>query len=268
MNARTKFLIGFSLLAVALAVFLPAMPQPLAYHDFADQREAYGIENFLDVTSNLAFAVAGLAGLVAVLRPASCFAAPAERWPYLVFALAVLATAAGSCYYHLQPTNEKLFWDRLPMTIAFMSLVAAQIVDRVDARIGLMALVPMVLAGIATVVYWIVTERLGRGNVMPYAVLQGYAVLVLLELAALHPSRYTHARAIYAVFAGYLLAKIFEHYDRQIFDITGSVSGHTLKHVAAGVAGLPVVYMIWCRRLVASPAAAGAPTRHAAQQPA
>ena len=192
MNARTVFLIGFSLLAVALAVFLPAMPQPLAYHDFADQREAYGIENFLDVTSNLAFAVAGLAGLVAVLRPASCFATPAERWPYLIFALAVLATAAGSCYYHLQPTNEKLFWDRLPMTIASCRWWR-QIVDRVNARIGLMALVPMVLAGIATVVYWIVTERLGRGNVMPYAVLQGYAVLVLLEAGGAAPVA-LHAR--------------------------------------------------------------------------
>ena len=268
MNARTKFLIGFSLLAVALAVFLPAMPQPLAYHDFADRREAYGIENFLDVVSNLAFAVAGLAGLVAVLRPASCFAAPAERWPYLVFALAVLATAAGSCYYHLQPTNEKLFWDRLPMTVAFMSLIAAQIVDRVNVRIGLMALVPMVLVGVATVVYWIVTERLGRGNVVPYAVLQGYAVLVLLELAALHPSRYTHAGAIYAVFAGYLLAKVFEHYDREIFALTGSVSGHTLKHVAAGLAGLPVVYMIWCRRLVSASVRANAAQGRAARQPA
>lgn len=251
MNPRTLLLIGFTLLAVALALFLPAMPQPLAYHDFADKREAYGIENFLDVLSNLAFAVAGLAGLVAVLRPASCFATPAERWPYLVFALAVLATAAGSCYYHLEPTNEKLFWDRLPMTVAFMSLVCAQIVDRVDARAGLIALVPMVLVGVASVVYWIVTERLGRGNVMPYAVLQAYAVVVLLKLAAMHPSRYTHANAIYAVFAGYLLAKVFEHYDRQIFELTGSVSGHTLKHVAAGVAGLPVVYMIWRRRLVA-----------------
>ena len=258
MNPRTLLLIGFTLLAVALALFLPAMPQPLAYHDFADKREAYGIENFLDVLSNLAFAVAGLAGLVAVLRPASCFATPAERWPYLVFALAVLATAAGSCYYHLEPSNEKLFWDRLPMTVAFMSLVCAQIVDRVDARAGLIALVPMVLVGVASVVYWIVTERLGRGNVMPYAVLQAYAVVVLLKLAAMHPSRYTHANAIYAVFAGYLLAKVFEHYDRQIFELTGSVSGHTLKHVAAGVAGLPVVYMIWRRRLVAPSAGGGA----------
>ena len=176
-----------------------------------------------------------------------------------MFAIGVLLTGAGSCYYHLEPNNETLFWDRLPMTISFMSLIAAQIVDRVDVRAGLLALVPMLLVGVASVVYWIVTERQGRGNVMPYAVLQAYSVIVLLQLAALHPSRYTHGNAIFAVFAGYVLAKVFEHFDREIFEWTGAVSGHTLKHVAAGVAGLPVVWMLWRRELVAPAGARPAP---------
>jgi len=268
MNTRTVLLAGITLLAVALALLLPAMPQPLAYHDFADKREAYGIENFLDVTSNLAFTLAGVAGLLLVLRPRTCFASAAERWPYLVFAVGVLLTGAGSCYYHLAPNNETLFWDRLPMTISFMSLIAAQIVDRVDVRTGLLALVPMLLIGIGTVVYWIVTERLGRGNVVPYGVLQAYSVIVLLKLAAMHPSRYTHGNAIYAVFAGYLLAKGFEHFDRQIFEVTGVVSGHTLKHVAAGLAGLPVVYMLWRRQLAAPVAPQPAPAHHSTRQAA
>jgi hypothetical protein len=86
---------------------------------------------------------------------------------------------------------------------------------------------------------------------VPYAVLQAYSVIVLLQLAALHPSRYTHGNAIFAVFALYVLAKVFEHFDREIFELTGAVSGHTLKHVAAGLAGLPVAYMLWRRELVA-----------------
>jgi hypothetical protein len=251
MKARTAFLIGMTVLAITLALVLPAMPQPRAYHDFADKRTAYGIENFFDVASNLAFMLVGLAGLLLVLRPRTCFERPAERWPYAMFAVGVLLTAAGSCYYHLKPDNETLFWDRLPMTISFMSLIAAQVVDRVDVRAGLLGLVPMLLLGIVSVVYWIVTERQGRGNVVPYAVLQAYSVIVLLQLAALHPSRYTHGGAIYAVFVGYLLAKGFEHFDREIFELTGIVSGHTLKHVAAGLAGLPVVYMLWRRERLA-----------------
>jgi hypothetical protein len=154
------------------------------------------------------------------------------------------------------------------MTVSFMSLIAAQIVDRVDARTGLLALVPMLLLGIGTAVYWILTERLGRGNVVPYAVLQAYSVIVLLQLAATHPSRYTHGGAIYAVFAGYLLAKGFEHFDREIFALTGAVSGHTLKHVAAGIAGLPVVYMLWRRRLAVAEPPVPAPARRLARQPA
>ena len=261
MNMRTVFLAGMTLLAIALALFLPAMPQPLAYHDFADQRSAYGIQNFFDVSSNVAFTLTGLAGLVLVLRPRTCFQYPAERWPYAVFAVGVLLTGLGSCYYHLDPNNETLFWDRLPMTISFMSLIAAQVVDRVDVRVGLWALVPMLLVGVASVVYWIVTERQGRGNVVPYAVLQAYSVIVLLQLTALHPSRYTHGNAIYAVFAGYVLAKGFEHFDREILELTGAVSGHTLKHVAAGLAGLPLIYMLWQRALVAPLRSMPAPGR-------
>jgi hypothetical protein len=116
MNTRTAFLVGLTLLAVALALFLPAMPQPLAYHDFADKRQAYGIVNFLDVTSNLAFTLAGIAGLLAVLRPRTCFEQPAERWPYAVFAIGVLLAGAGSCYYHLEPNNETRRRMRAPRT--------------------------------------------------------------------------------------------------------------------------------------------------------
>ena len=251
MRGRIAFLVGMTLLAIALALFLPAMPQPPAYHDFADKREVYGVRNFLDVVSNLAFMLVGLAGLILALRPGTCFEKPEERGPYVVFAIGVLLTGAGSCYYHLDPDNEALFWDRLPMTISFMSLIAAQLVDRVDVRAGLLALAPMLVVGIASVVYWIVTERQGRGNVVPYAVLQAYSVIVLLQLAVLHPSRYTHGNAIFAVFAGYVLAKGFEHFDREILQMTGVVSGHTLKHVVAGLAGLPVVHMLRRRRLVA-----------------
>jgi hypothetical protein len=46
-------------------------------------------------------------------------------------------TAFGSSYYHLSPNNSRLVWDRLPMTIAFMSMVAAIIAERISLRIGL-----------------------------------------------------------------------------------------------------------------------------------
>jgi hypothetical protein len=246
---RVWLLVAFTILGVAAAVLLPAMPQPLEYHDFADQRPLLGVANFLDVASNAGFLVAGLAGLVIVARRRTRFEHPAERWPYAVFFLGVALTAAGSAYYHLAPDNERLFWDRLPMTIAFMSLVAAQISERINVRAGLLLLVPMLLVGAASVVYWIDTERAGAGNVIPYAALQGYAVVALLLIALTRPSRYTRGTDIYLVFACYLAAKLLEHLDREVLGFAQLVSGHTLKHLAAALAGFLVCRMLVLRTL-------------------
>src|SRR5262245_60814426 len=172
MNRRLLFVIGFSILCLALALLLPGMPQPPGYHDFADRRVVFGLANFADVTSNVGLAFAGLAGIAVVLHRRTAFEFPAERWPYAVFFLGVLLTAAGSAYYHLAPDNPRLFWDRLPMTVAFMALICAQIVDRVDVRAGLVLLVPALVLGGSSVVYWRATENAGSGNVLPYGVLQ------------------------------------------------------------------------------------------------
>ena len=128
MNTRNRWIIGFTLLAFVSVFVLPSMPQPIAYHNFADHRHAYGIENFLDVISNLGFLLAGIIGLFIVFSGRAHFEFAGERWPFAVFFVGVLLTALGSGYYHLAPDNETLFWDRLPMTIAFMGLVASQIV--------------------------------------------------------------------------------------------------------------------------------------------
>jgi hypothetical protein len=248
-SRSTAFVIAFTLLTVAAAFLLPPMPQPLDYHDFADRRGALGIDNFLDVVSNVAFLLAGLAGLFVVFSGRARFEFPGERWPYAVFFLGILLTAAGSAWYHLSPDNETLFWDRLPMTIAFMGLVSSQIVDRISVRAGLVLLGPMLLLGMASVVYWIATERAGAGNVLPYALLQAYAVIVLLMKAALHRSRYTRGSDLYYIFGWYVLAKLLELFDAQVLALSHLVSGHSLKHVAAAMAGVVACRMLMLRTL-------------------
>jgi len=249
MNTRNRWLIGFTLLAFVSVFVLPPMRQPIAYHDFADHRHAYGIANFLDVVSNLGFLLAGIVGLLIVFSGRARFEFAGERWPFAIFFLGVLLTALGSGYYHLAPDNETLFWDRLPMTIAFMGLVSSQIVDRINVRAGLVLLLPMLLLGVASVVYWRATERMGVGNVMPYGVLQAYSVFVLLLLARMNPSRYTRGNDIYWVFGWYVLSKLLETFDGQVLAINHVVSGHTLKHLAAAAAGFVVCYMLLRRKL-------------------
>jgi hypothetical protein len=258
-SRSTAFVVAFTLLTVAAAFLLPAMPQPLDYHDFADKREALGIDNFLDVVSNAAFLLAGVAGLFVVFSGRARFEFPAERWPYAVFFLGILLTAAGSAWYHLAPDNESLFWDRLPMTIAFMGLVSSQVVDRISVRAGLLLLGPMLLVGMASVEYWIVTERMGAGNVLPYGLLQGYAVVVLLIMAVLHRSRYTRANDLYFIFGWYVLAKLLELFDTQVLAHSHVVSGHSLKHVAAAAAGLVACRML-VRRTLVEPGTAASPS--------
>lgn len=249
MSKRIWYLVGFTVLCVAVAFLWPAMPQWLEYHRFADRRALFGIANFLDVASNAGFVVAGVAGLVVVARQRTRFERNAERVPYAVLFVGLLLTAVGSAYYHLAPDNERLYWDRLPMTVGFMGLVAAQIADRVSLRAGLALIVPMLIVGAASVQYWIGTERAGVGNVVPYGVLQFYAVVVLLVIAWTHPSRYTRGDDIYWVFAAYVAAKLLELLDGPIFALGHLVSGHTLKHLAAAVAGLVVCRMLVLRTL-------------------
>lgn len=268
MSRAGLFVILVTAASLAAAFLVPAMPQPLAYHEFADRRAILGIANFLDVATNVGFLLVGIAGIVVVLGRRSAFEHPSERWPYAIFFLGVLSTAAGSGYYHLAPDNERLFWDRLPMTVAFMSLIAAQVVDRISVRGGLALLAPMLLVGAASVVYWLATERAGAGNVIPYGLLQGYAVLMLLLLAALYRSRYTRGADIYWVFGAYLAAKLFETLDAELLQFGGVVSGHSLKHLAAAFAGLVVCRMLWRRVLDPAATAAGrAPTDRVRRAP-
>jgi hypothetical protein len=93
---------------------------------------------------------------------------------------------------------------------------------------------------------------MGAGNVLPYALLQGYAVVVLLIMAILHRSRYTRANDLYFIFGWYVLAKLLEFLDAPVLEYSHLVSGHSLKHVAAAVAGFVACHML-LRRTRAQP---------------
>jgi len=248
-SARSRWLLALTALCIAAAFLVPAIPQPLRYHAFADQRRAFGIANFCDVASNAGFLLAGLAGLIIVWSGRARFEFARERWPWIAFFLGLLLTAFGSSYYHLAPDNERLFWDRLPMTIAFAGLIASQIVDRFSVRAGILMLVPLLIAGAVSVIYWRWSERIGAGNVAPYGIVQGYAVVVLLFLAVFERSRYTRGGDLYWIFGWYLLSKLFETFDGAIFAFGDVVSGHTLKHLAASASGFVACFMLTHRRL-------------------
>lgn len=238
-------------LVAGAAVLTPRVAQPLSYHQFADQRTWWGIGNFADVASNLGFAIVGVWGLTVLLGSSQGvrFIDARERWPYVVVFAGMILVAAGSSYYHLAPDNNRLVWDRLPMTIVFMALVDAMITERVSVKAGLALLPVFLLIGIASVVQWHVSEMHGAGDLRFYAALQAYAVLVLL-VVLLMPARYTRSGDLVVVVGFYVLAKALETWDRSIFGLGQLISGHTLKHLAAAGAGWWLLRMLEKRRPV------------------
>ncbi len=184
-------------------------------------------------------------GLVALQRQWSPirFLDQREKWPYLIIFFGLLLTAVGSSYYHLAPDNGRLVWDRLPMTIVFMSLVAALVAERISVRVGL-TLLPFLLAiGVASVFQWRWSEVHGQGDLRFYAAVQLYALLAVILALFLKP-RYTRGSDL-AVLAGfYVLAKITEAFDNQIFSLGNVMSGHTIKHIAAAAGSYWILRML------------------------
>ena len=174
------------------------------------------------------------------------FDAPAERWPYLIFFVGVALVSLGSAYYHVKPTTEALFWDRLPMIVAFMALFSAFIADRVHSTVGVVVMLPLLLAiGFGTVMYWHLTETAGHGDLRPYALVQFYPMLAIPLVCLLFPGRHTTGKHVFYMVVWYSLAKICEHFDGDIFALLGgTVSGHTLKHLLAAIATYMVLAML------------------------
>jgi hypothetical protein len=248
-NGRIRLVAGVALAGAVVFCLLPPLAQPESYHHFIDDRTMLGIPNCLNVVSNLPFAVVGVMGLCLLARKAApgsegSFLETGERLPYAVFFAGAFLTCFGSGYYHWSPNDATLVWDRLPMTLAFMGLLAAIVAERIDVRAGLRLLWPLVLVGVGSVGWWRWT-----GNLWPYAGAQYFSILLIALLMALFPPRYTRSCDLLWVTGFYALAKVFEAMDRQIFSlIRGTVSGHTIKHLVAALAVYWVVRMLQQRK--------------------
>lgn len=254
---RVTILIGLLAICLLALAALPPIGQNPDYHLFADTRSFLGIPNFNDVTSNAGFAVVGILGVLLVVGRTrhDIFARRSDAWPYVVFFIGVALVSVGSAYYHWAPSNDRLLWDRLPMAIAFMAFFSAIIADRIDRNAGNTWLMPVLIGlGLASLWYWDWTESLGRGDLRFYGFVQFYPMIAIPAICLLFPEhRYTAGRYIAWIFAWYGASKLLEHFDHEVFDLLGhTVSGHTLKHLAAAIATFVVLRMLLARRSVAS----------------
>lgn len=238
---RHGILLMFILGSFIWVLTLAPIPQDQSYHAFADGHRLFGIPNFLNMMSNVFFLVVGLLGIQYCSR--NDLGSTKKAW--LIFFVGIALVGTGSAYYHWNPNNATLVFDRLPMTIGFMALSIALLSEYVDSRLSNdFLLFPSLLIGIASVLYWYWTDDLRFYAWVQFAPLIGALLLILL-----FKSSYPRQWIILVALAFYVLAKMTEAYDTEIFRIANDlISGHTLKHCLAAAGCYFILVMIKQRK--------------------
>jgi hypothetical protein len=212
------------------------------YHQFADQRTILSIPNFWNVVSNVGFLFVGAIGFYKLHISNRLNIVSTIKYIYSVFFIGVFFVSFGSAYYHWQPNNHTLIWDRLPMTLAFMSLTSIVFAEFISLKWARVSLIPLLLIGLLSVCYWYWSEMHGSGDLRFYALVQFLPIVLLLIFLVfgqpLFQSQYGYWELIFA----YALAKLAEHFDVKIYKLTsGIISGHTLKHIFAAIGLLMLI---------------------------
>lgn len=230
-------------LTVFLSLTYPLHQDPL-YHFFADQRSFLGIPNFFNVVSNLGLILVGIAGVMALYKPSFHFPDRSERWIYILFFIFVGLSGLGSIYYHLEPYNMRLVWDRLPIALANVTLVSAVISDRISHRVGMSILPPLLLCALFSVLYWQETDDLRL-----YAFVLFFPLILIPLFLWVYPTRWTQSYLILEALGWVIIMRAFEYFDKPIYALTYHlISGHPLKHLSAAFAAYLILRYTWKRQ--------------------
>ena len=205
----------YTILAICCILVLKSgipVEQDEKYHNFADKRNLCCVNNSFDVLSNIPFVFIGLLGLLNT-----------NDMSEIIFFIGCILTCIGSMYYHLNPNNYTLVYDRLPMTLCFMSMLNKNVFN------NNYALIISLLIGIASVCYWMIS-----GDLKFYVLVQFVPFIIIL-------CNGKFLEYYYGIIF-YFLATVCEQYDREIFLLTRkTVSGHTIKHLCAACAMYTII---------------------------
>lgn len=241
---KRHFLFSLLLMSIIALIWWGAIPQDLAYHNFADQRQIWGIPNFWNVMSNLPFFFVGLWSFKVGMKNFQFRPDFTTKWLPIVLSSGIFMACFGSAYYHWHPNNFTLVWDRLPMTLMFMPIFALIIYDFIGAKWGKISFFTFVPLGIFSVFYWMYTEYIGQGDLRFYAFVQFAPMLLGPIIIWLSPKKVPYLKHILWMLAWYVLAKFCEHFDTEVYATLTFWSGHTIKHLLGAVSLIHVVKLI------------------------
>ena len=88
------------------------------------------------------------------------------------------------------------------------------------------------------VVYWYYSELQGYGDLRFYGLVQFLPMLLIVVILSMYPSRFDRTGFLWLVFGLYVVAKVFEHFDRGVYSLGELLSGHSIKHIVAALAPL------------------------------
>lgn len=211
--------------------FIKPMPQDLSYHQFADQINHFAINHFHNVISNLCFIIIGLYGLKITLDNKEI------SLSWYLFIISIILVGPGSAYYHFNPNNETLFWDRLPMTLGFISLSSYVLIEIFKIKKEFLFISITFLIGMICLMYWVKFDDLRF-----YLWVQLTPIVLLLYIALFYQTERLKKKYLFCAVVLYVLAKMTEKYDATIFEKL-HYSGHSLKHLLAGLGVYSLILM-------------------------
>ncbi len=182
----------------------------IEYCNFADKRCICGIRNFGDVISNLAFIGAGVYNsFTASINEVVIF-----NNSNIQLGLICILIGIGSTYFHWRPSLATLYWDRLPMIIGMAYII--------NYYTGL-GFQDLLLDGLFTLEFH---KVMPGNNLSLYVEFQMNMIIFLFWI-----------NGISWCLVLYILAKVFEDCDEYVYLMTNRcISGHTIKHLLAGLA--------------------------------
>ena len=124
------------------------------------------------------------------------------------------------------------------MTLAFMGLFSIVMGEQVSERLGQKMLLPLLLAGVGSVVYWWLGEIRGQGDLRPYILVQFMPMVLIPMMLVLYRSAFDRTGFIWLMIVLYAAAKLFEYMDYSIYSTGYFISGHSIKHIVAATAAL------------------------------
>lgn len=135
-----------SVLVVFFIMLLtPKVSHSPNHHLFADMRNFLGVPNTMNVLTCFPFLLIGVPSLVICLS-GTCFgiSLKGEMWSWGLFYAGISLAAFGSAYYHLNPDDDRIIWDKIPVMIATVALISSLVIERVDEKTGVTCLISLI----------------------------------------------------------------------------------------------------------------------------